>query len=142
MRDYIASVYDKVEDRLTQVSVLRRMNKYVIPVLLVLCGVAVFASLVGIIGGIGTWDFYEEIGQLPTHEEEVHIYYTVGVSMLSLVASLGASSFLYRLREWNDSMIIWRREQRRRNINRRIQEMVAEIRRENMLAKQNTAGNF
>ena len=142
MREYIASVYDGIEDRLTQVSVLRRMNKYVIPVLLTLCGVIAFASFVGIIGGLGTWDFYDEIGQLPTREEELHAYRIIGVSMLSLVVSICASSFLYRLREWNDSMIIWRREQRRRNINHRIQEIIAEIRKENMLAEQKTAGNF
>jgi hypothetical protein len=127
MRSYVVALVDRVEDRLTQVSVLRKMDAKVLPVLNSICVIVAIFAFIGIIGGVGTWDFYGELGQLPPREEEIGAYITIGVSMGLLALCFVVGNLLLRISEWTREMIVWRQKKDKRDFEKRVREIVAEM---------------
>lgn len=127
MRSYVVALVDRMEDRLTQVSVLRKIDTKVLPVLNSICVIAAILAFMGVVGGVGTWDFYGEIGQLPPREEEIGAYITIGVSMGIFALCFVVGKLLLRISEWTREMIIWRQKKDKRDFEKRVREIVAEM---------------
>ena len=127
MRSYVVALVDRMEDRLTQVSVLRRIDTKVLPVLNTICVIAAILAFMGVVGGVGTWDFYGELGQLPPREEEIGAYITIGVSMGIFLLCFVVGNLLLRISEWTHEMIIWRQKKDKRDFEKRVREIVAEM---------------
>lgn len=127
MRSYVVELVDRMEDRLTQVSVLRRIDTKVLPVLNTICVIAAILAFMGVVGGVGTWDFYGELGQLPPREEEIGAYITIGVSMGIFLLCFVVGNLLLRISEWTHEMIIWRQKKDKRDFEKRVREIVAEM---------------
>ena len=127
MRSYVVELVDRMEDRLTQVSVLRRIDTKVLPVLNTICVIAAILAFMGVVGGVGTWDFYGELGQLPPREDEIGAYITIGVSMGIFLLCFVVGNLLLRISEWTHEMIIWRQKKDKRDFEKRVREIVAEM---------------
>ena len=127
MRSYVVALVDRMEDRLTQVSVLRKMDTKVLPVLNSVCVIVAIFAFMGIVGGVGTWDFYGELGQLPPREEEIGAYITIGVSMGIFALCFVVGNLLLRISEWTREMIVWRQKKDKRDFEKRVREIVAEM---------------
>ncbi len=130
MRSYVVELVDRMEDRLTQVSVLRKIDTKVVPVLNSICVIAAILAFMGVVGGVGTWDFYGELGQLPPREEEIGAYITIGVSMGIFALCFVVGKLLLRISEWTREMIIWRQRKDKRDFEKRVREIVAEMTKE------------
>ena len=127
MRSYVVELVDRMEDRLTQVSVLRKIDTKVLPALNTVCVIVAILAFMGVVGGVGTWDFYGELGQLPPREEEIGAYITIGVSMGMFALCFVVGKLLLRISEWTREMIIWRQKKDKRDFEKRVREIVAEM---------------
>lgn len=127
MRSYVVELVDRMEDRLTQVSVLRKIDTKVLPAMNTVCVIVAILAFMGVVGGVGTWDFYGELGQLPPREEEIGAYITIGVSMGMFALCFVVGKLLLRISEWTREMIIWRQKKDKRDFEKRVREIVAEM---------------
>lgn len=135
MINHISAMLENLEDRYTQIPVLRKMNDKVLPTLLTACGIIGILAFIGVAGGLGTWDLYGEMGEIPPHSEEVGAYITIGVSMLTFALSGILGAFLYRVMEWNEEMILWRKRVQRIAFEKELQRVIAEVLAENERAE-------
>lgn len=135
MMNHISAMLEKLEDRYTQIPILRKMNDKVLPALLTACGITGILAFIGVAGGLGTWDFYGEIGEIPPYSEEVGACITIGVSMLAFALSAILGAFFYRVMEWNEEMILWRKRVQRIAFEKELQRVIAEVLAENERAE-------
>ena len=127
MMNHISAMLESLEDRFTQISTLRMMNKKVLPALFTVCAFVGILAFFGIVSGLGTWDFYGEVGQLPPHSEEVGAYITIGVSFLLFALSIGSGVIISRIMEWNEEMIRWRKRVRQIEFEKELKQILADV---------------
>jgi hypothetical protein len=84
---------------------LKRMNKYVLPTVRGLCVVTGIAGFLAVFGGIGTWDYYAEIGQIVPAAEEKAATITIIAGIFGFAASCSIGYLAGRLILWNKDVM-------------------------------------
>lgn len=84
---------------------LKRMNKYVLPTVRGLCVATGITSFLAVFGGIGTWDYYAEIGQIVPAAEEKAATITIIAGILGFAVSCGIGYLAGRLIIWNKDVM-------------------------------------
>lgn len=102
---------------------LEIVNDKIIPIVRVLCVITGIAGFVMVLGGVGTWDYYGELGTIPPVEEEhaAIVSCVLGIVVFALSAGTG---FLSEVILRNNEDLLRERFIRREKAKARRQENI------------------
>lgn len=84
---------------------LRFMNRIVLPAAKVVFTITGILGFLAVCGGVGTWDYYAEIGQIVPAAEEKAATITMVVGIISLILSILLVNGSIKLIEFNKDVI-------------------------------------